>query len=334
MRNRFIYLILIIFSVFACKNEPLKVDVSSVDYEIEILRIEQGFKTATNLDKITMVNSELAEKGKDLYAYYTSEMLHVGQPKQDSTPVFIQRFLEDSIMKIINQRIDTKFSDFSSSNIVDMFKHLKYHIPNAILPAQIVTYNSTFTNGILSTSDMIGVGLEMYLGETDDIIQQVPFPEYFKRKMNADFMLADMAESWLSANVIENQSSESFISNLIYYGKLLYLVKAMLPEMKNHLVLRYSKAEYEWAEASEFNVWQYIVEQNWVYSEEMKLRIRYFKPAPTTVGIEGSPSKLGQYLGWKIINDYMAKYPDVTVKDLIKEKNITKILKAYKPKEL
>ena len=173
----------------------------------------------------------------------------------------------------------------------------------------------------------------MYLGQEDDIVQQVPFPAYFKEKMNANFMLADIAQSWLEANVMEGASEESFLANLIYYGKVLYAVKAMMPDKSDDVILRYYPNELQWAIENEYAVWQYIVQENLVYDTKMKTMLRYFKPAPNTVGFDGSPDRLGQFLGYRIVSAYMSRNSDVTVKQLIAEKNNTKILKSYKPKQ-
>ena len=133
---------------------------------------------------------------------------------------------------------------------------------------------------------------------------------------------------------IRKQSGDDFLSNMLYYGKILYVVDAMLPEMENHYKMRYTQLEYEWAEVSEYNIWQHIVVEEWIYSKDMKLIVRYFNEGPTTVGLEDSPARIGQYLGWKIIKAFMEKNPDLTLLDLIAENNQSKILKAYKPKEI
>jgi hypothetical protein len=153
-------------------------------------------------------------------------------------------------------------------------------------------------------------------------------------KMDKQYLMSDIAQSWLVNNVIEDQSGEDFLSHMLYYGKVLYVVDAMLPEAPSHEKLRYTELEYEWSEVSEYNVWQHIVEQDWIYSSDIKLIVRYFNEGPTTVGLEGSPARYGQYLGWKVIHAYMEKNPEVTILELIAEKNQTKLLKAYKPKEL
>jgi len=335
MKNRFFYLQILLLAVISCTSDKLVVDVSQIDFSIEHKDVVKAFNDASNIQDLTEVNKQLNEQATELYEFYTAEMLRVGLPLEDSTPVFLQKFLTDSTMMLVNSKLVNKFGDFDTQmrEVTNMFKHLKYHIPQAMLPSKLLTYNSTFPNGIISTPNYIGVGLEMYLGPEDDIVKQVPFPEYFKAKMNPDFMLCDMAQSWLESNVLEGAKEESFIANLIYYGKLLYTVKAMLPELENSNILRYSEDNWTWAKENEYAVWQYIVHQNLVYDTKMKTMLRYFKPAPSTIGFDGSPDRLGQYLGLRIVSSYMQKNPNVSIKELIAEKNQSKILKAYKPKE-
>lgn len=334
MKYRIPYLIFVLGLLIACENNPLEVDVSSVEVELNLLRVDSILNSDKSIKGVIENHNKLTELGGELYTYYTSEMIQVGHPGQDSVSVFLSRFLNDSSMTLIQNNIDVKFNNFQNEfkAIKDGFKHLKFHIPHAIIPKEIVLYNSTFSNSVISSDEQLGIGLEMYLGENDPIIQEVGFPAYFKAKMTSEYLLPNVAQSWLQTNVIEDQKGDTFLSNLIYYGKLLYTIKAMLPNLADHVILRYNKDEFEWAEISEFDVWKYLVEQKWVFSTETKLMVRYFNPGPTTVGLEGSPSKIGQYLGWKIINSYMKKNPEVTIQNLISETNHTKILKAYKPK--
>ncbi|MFD1551260.1 hypothetical protein DNU06_12935 [Putridiphycobacter roseus] len=335
MKNRFIYLMLFPVLFIACNQNPLAVDVSNVSVEITHENVVEAYKNGWKNGDLSTVNKTLSSKGGELYDYYTKEMLRVGMPMQDSTVAFLKLFLADSIMQIVHHKIESKFGDFHTEmeEISDMFKHLKYHIPNALLPVSVMTYNSTFTNGVISTPSRIGIGLEMYLGSEDEIVKEVPFPLYLKKRMNAEFLMADIAQNWIVSNVIEGVLDDTFLANLIYNGKMLYLIKAMMPNAENNIIMRYSKSDYEWAVASEYDVWQYIVQENWVYASELKLNMRFFKEGPNTSGLDGSPDRIGQFIGFKIIENYMEKYPETTLKSLIAEKNTTKILKTYKPKK-
>lgn len=335
MKNRFFYLSWILIFFISCTSNPLEVNVSDIDFEIEHVDIVKIYGKAQSVKELESINNELNNTCGELYEYYTSEILRVGLPLQDSTANFLYRFINDSIMTIVNGKIANKFGTFNAlqNEIVSAFKHLQYHIPNAMMPSKVLTYNSTFSSGVISTPNYIGLGLEMYLGPEDDVVKQVPFPVYFKEKMNVDFLLPDIAQSWLESNVLEATTEESFLANLIYYGKVLYAVKAMLPQSSDFKVLRYYEEDIKWAKENEYAVWQYIVSENLVYDRKMKTILRYFKPAPSTVGFDGSPDRIGQYIGYRIVTSYMNKNSEVTIKQLIAEKNHTKILKSYKPRQ-
>jgi len=335
MLKKITSLLLLSLLFLGCDSNPLEIDISKTDLKLDVFRFDVDMFNAKSINELAKLNASQIKQGGELYEFYVMEMLSSGSPYHDSIANTLFLFTQDSIMNMVNNNVQNLFGDFKTEKkqIIDMFKHLKFHIPHAMMPTNLITYNSTFANGVISTPTQIGLGLEMYLGNSNEIIKQLPYPEYFKTKMEKQFLLSDIAQSWLEANVIENNSGDEFLSNMIYNGKLLYLIDAMLPHSENHLKIRFSKEEYEWAEASEYNIWKHVVEQNWIYSTDMKLIVRYFQPGPTTVGLEGSPAKMGVFLGWKIIKAYMKKNPEVTIKKLIAEKNHTKILKAYKPKD-
>ena len=154
-----------------------------------------------------------------------------------------------------------------------------------------------------------------------------------KEKMEKEYLPVDVAHSWLATNVLGDNPDDTFLKSLIYYGKLYYVLDAMMPDLPDHLKVRYTEEEYDWALASEANIWQYLKDMNWIYSTEMKVKLRFFEEAPTTVGIEDSPGRIGRFMGWQMIRQYMGKNEDVSVLDLISETNESKFLKTYKPED-
>lgn len=245
-------------------------------------------------------------------------------------------FVSDSMMRMVQDDIEITFGDFQleKDGILDAFKHFKYHFPDLKTPEKIITYNSAFNYGVVSTDKYIGIGLEMYLGPENRIIKKIGFPQFMKDKMSKDYMLVDVCHSWMISNVMGEENGETFLSAAIYYGKLRYVVDAMLPEMEDHFKIRYTAEEYEWALASEFNIWSSFCRYGiYLFNRCQRKKLRYFEEAPTTVDMDGSPGRIGQFIGWQIVKQYMEKNPEVTVEELIKETNEGKILKAYKPLE-
>lgn len=329
-------IILILFILSACSNDRLDVDVSDVELEIDFERIEQKLSKAQGIEGLKAVNQDLIENVGELYEFYVFDMLHSGSVYDDSIAYYLNYFVQDEMMQKVHLDIETNFSNFETEEqetFVDMFKHLKYHIPTAPMPKQIVTYNSAFNYGVISTENQIGLGLDMYLGEHNEVIERLGFPQYIKAKMSKEYMAVDVAHSWLMTNVLGEDRGDDFLDQMIYFGKLRYLIDAMLPDQEDHYKIRYTKEEYDFALASEYDIWLFIMDMQWVYTTDLKVLVRFFDEAPTTVGIDGSPGRIGQFIGWQIVRQYMNENEDVTVEDLVKETNYGKILKYYKPED-
>ena len=335
MRNVLFALFLLPLLLFSCSSDRLDVDVSDVDLDMEFHRFEEKMFAVESAEEMKALNAELLDIGGELYEFYVYDVLRSGTVHDDSIGTYLYYFVTDSIMQMTQQDIQAEFGDFQSEQeqIVDAFKHLKYHLPDAKIPAKVITYNSAFNYGVISTEDQVGLGLEMYLGQYNRIIKELGFPVYMKEKMSHEYLMIDIAHSWLITNVIGENKGETFLSQMIYYGKLRYLIDAMFPELPDHQKIRYTEEEYDWALASEEDIWLYIMDMNWVYESDMKLNLRWFEEAPMTVGIEGSPGRMGQFMGWQMVRQYMDKNEDVTVSDLLAEQNEARFLKTYKPED-
>lgn len=335
MRYPLSALFFVLLLIGSCSSDPLDVDISDIELDIEFQRFEQKMFAVESPQEMTKLNEELIEFGGELYEFYVFELLRSGSVYDDSIGTYLYYFVSDTAMKMAYEDISAEFRDFETEQdqIVSMFKHLKYHLPDVPMPERVITYNSAFNYGVISTDSKIGIGLDMYLGQFNRTIQQLGFPIYMKEKMEKEYLPVDVAHSWLATNILGDNPDDTFLKSLIYYGKLCYVLDAMMPDLPDHLKVRYTEEEYDWALASEANIWQYLKDMNWIYSTEMKVKLRFFEEAPTTVGIEDSPGRIGRFIGWQMIRQYMDKNEDVTVLELINETNESKFLKTYKPED-
>ena len=70
-----------------------------------------------------------------------------------------------------------------------------------------------------------------------------------------------------------------------------------------------------------------------MYSKDQKKINQFISIAPYTKGLpKESPGAVGIWLGYKIVKDYV-EANCVDIQDLVTEKNVRKILKAYHPNE-
>ena len=150
--------------------------------------------------------------------------------------------------------------------------------------------------------------------------------------MKSDFLVTDVMHCFLH-NRFYSSLGDDFISKIIALGKIMYLIEVMTPSLDENLKFRYSKDELAWCKNNEMNIWKLIVNGNLLYSKDKKEINPFISESPFTKGLpQESPSKVGVWLGYKIVKDYV-EANCVDVLDLHLEKNVRKILKSYKPNE-
>lgn len=331
-------ILLLIGAIFSgCSDEPnYEVDLSDHQHDITIYRMDRILFEA-DTSRMKEINQKLIQEVGPLYDYYVAQMVQSGSVFDPAVHLYLNRFVTDSTMKAVVRKIDEKFGEFDElkQSSDSLFRHFKHYFPSNKFPDTLVVYNSVFTNGVISTPSQIGVGAEMYLGPDNEIIKLLPgesFPQYFKKKMKATFLIRDIAESWLSTHYIQMSKEGDFLAHLIYYGKIQYALNLLLPAYDDAKRLRFFPDELSWFEEHEEQVWKYLVEQKWIYSKDKKVIRNFFNEAPFTSGLpEGAPAKAGIYMGKKIVEDYMETHPETDLKTLFQLQDHQKILKTYNP---
>ena len=112
----------------------------------------------------------------------------------------------------------------------------------------------------------------------------------------------------------------------------------MLPTYSSHIIMGYSREKMQWCINNEGNIWAYFVDNKLLFSADLQNKMRFIQDAPFskfyTSFDRKSPSRIGQWVGMKIVEAYMNFHPDLTLTDLIKETDAQKILREsrYKPK--
>jgi len=96
----------------------------------------------------------------------------------------------------------------------------------------------------------------------------------------------------------------------------------------------YTRFQWEWSRKYESKIWNSIVGQKDLYSTDITLLNKYLNDAPFTATIsQESPGRLGTWVGWQIISQYMKNNPEITIVQLMEMNNYQQILtkSEYQP---
>jgi uncharacterized protein YjaZ len=124
------------------------------------------------------------------------------------------------------------------------------------------------------------------------------------------------------------------ISSMVYEGKILYFVKAMSPDIPDSVSLNFTNSQTKWLKNNEEKVWTYFIENKKLFESDILEIRKYTGEAPFTAAFgNNSAPRAGQYIGFRIVEEYMQKHPEVSLPQLMTEPDAMKILQqsVYNP---
>jgi hypothetical protein len=328
---RFLAVFSSLFILASCASNSLDIDADDQNVSIEFIQLDSLMFKADSKERLALHQS-MQSQIPHLYEYNLAYCLKF-RGMQDSifTPS-IQQFYSDPYIKKLEQRLSNKFSNTQAfkDGIIDGFKHLKYHFPKGKIPSAVVFMNSLFTANAFCTETEIGIGLERYLPMKTDVIQQLPpdqFYNWIKEGFDERYIVRDALCSWVMTHYVDEVKG-SLIENCIYWGKILYLTKAALPEVTDATILRYSEKDFNWALENESQLWNYLVKDKVLFKIDERMIRNLTTEGPFSVGLpEEGPDRLGQFLGYRIVQKYM-EIEQIPLNELL-NKSYTDILVEY-----
>jgi hypothetical protein len=312
---------LILASMLSCTSDKLNVSIDYVEIDTKFIRLDSIIVNSDS-SQIIDFHHKLEKEIQEIYNYQIGYCLRIGKISDTAFVNSINQFNNDKGIVGIHKSIEEKFADVSNhkSEITKGLKHLKVHFPKNKIPDNIVFMNSLFNSNAFSTENEIGIGLERYLGHENEMVQKLPsepFYDWIKRAMDVTYLERDAICSWIITHYVPEVEG-SLAEHIIYWGKVLYVTEAAFPSKEKNIILRYSPQQYEWAKENESSFWSYLVKEKILFKNNGLEKANLLNEGPFTIGLpEESPDRLGQYLGWKIVHDFMRK-KDISLEELIK----------------
>jgi hypothetical protein len=331
-RTLFLLLLVVLGS---CNSDPLQIDVSSVSIPaFGIKRLDQDLFRLDTSD-IKNETARLQTKYGSFYSTFFSSIINNGNVRDSAYPVRLKQFIYDRDMRETYDTVQKIYPNTEDlqTELTGVFKHLLYYFPGKKLPA-IVTMVSGYNQWIVPADSTLAIGLEMYLGSDAKFYRMLALPRYKTMFMNKENIVPDATRELLISEFPYNMNKSDFLSEIIYVGKIMYLTDALLPDVNDTIKIRYSKAQMDYCVRNEFNVWSYFAAKKLLYTTDQTEIMKFTAEGPFTSALnKESAPRIGYWIGWQIVRQYMKNNPGISIPDLIKESDAQLILtKAkYKP---
>lgn len=332
----FLFIILTVFIWTGCKknnDDRFKIDTSKNRVNIEIKRLDK--------DIIEIDTTYARESVKALYAkypvifpIYVNNILDVEVNDTVKAKEMLLSLLNDTLFHRVNQDVIETFKDISDieRKLSDAFTYIHYYFPKITLP-EVYFFISGFNLSVMITDEFFGIGSDMYLGADYPVYEDLTY-KYMVNNMKRENIAPDLVSALLFKNFPINTDKERLIDNMLYRGKMLYLLSVFMPDEKEENIIGYTKEQFDWSKHFETEIWATIIDEKHLFSTDNFLIRKYVNDAPFTSPVsQESPGRLGTWVGWQIIKSYMENNKDITLQELIQKNDYQLILEksGYHP---
>ena len=329
--------ILIILTVLLCAcqggREYFPKDIEAV--EVEIVRFDSA-QLAVHPDSVRQGIEQLYADYEEFMPMFVEGILRL--PTEDTAYLceLYSNFLTDTMMGFAqtNALVQEKFANIDSlqKSINIAFSRLHYLYPEWEIP-KVYLFVSGFNSSVMYYDNIMGVGVDMYLGSDYPYYNQVVY-NYQKQTMRKECVVGDLMSMYIAYHVAYNSKYNRLLEQIIFRGKQMFLLSQLLPDEPAWEVIGYSKEQWDWCEQYERAIWNRIMEKRDLFKTESTIISSYLNEGPFTAEIsQESPGRLGLWVGWQIVDSYMRNNEEVSVQELLSESDAQKILEQsfYKP---
>ena len=317
--KKYFAIITLVFLLVSCdKKSKVEKAVEEIPVALKVNRFDQAFFEASPKDLPNL---------KAEYPFFF--------PEGFDDKVWIEK-MQNKDWKDLYAEVQKKYLDFGkqTSEIEDLFKHLKYYFPETVLPrVYTVIGEMDYNSKAIYANDKLIIALELYLGKD---VKFYTFPEYLRQNFEERQMMPDIVTSY-AMRKIPPPTDKTLLSEMIYYGKELYLKDLVLPNHTDAEKIGYLPEKITWCQENESYIWRFFIEEDLLFSSDSRLANRFINLAPFSkffLEIDNeSPGRVGQWIGWQIVRSFMENN-EVSLQDMLKMDAKELFEKSkYKPKK-
>lgn len=321
---RYITLLTILFMAFSsCKKEAK--DIWNVEVETPAQKV-----LITDISKEFFDPNVPVEQFKEKYPWFQ------GSVKDED---FVNRRKNPEEIKLYNEAAAKIDLNKLSADLTKLFARIRHYYPNFKDP-KVYTFSSStqmYQEPVIYDPQQgyLFIDISGFMGEKNTFYSGIE--EYFRKSMNPENLLPKTSEAIAFTIVPYSRTEQKFIDQMVYNGKLMTLQDAFIPNVPDHLKMHATAEQFEWTKNNEVQIWDYLVENDYIFSPDPRLVERFIAPGPfskfyTEVDKQSSP-QVGVFTGWQICRKFFQENPETKLQDFM-QMSATEIFNKseYRPK--
>jgi hypothetical protein len=325
--------VVMLASVSSCKKNQYKVSTRGSEVTVKIARLENDLFTinpGSINDSIVYLKNKYGS-----FLNIFSFFVNIGTVSDSSWSEGLAGFCTDKQNNEVFGSVESVFPAIEGieKDLSMAFSHYRHYFPSKPVPA-IYTCITGFNYSILTGDSVLGISLDRYLGSECKYYRQLGLYKYQVAKMTPLNIPSDCMYGWGSREWDfndENYPNDNVLTSMIHEGKLLYFVKCMLPGTADELVFGFSETQLKFCRNNEGRMWEYLVDNNLLFNSEMLTKKKLTGEAPFTSYFSSeSPGRAAAWLGFRIVESCMQRNRNITLEELMKEKDVQAILENAK----
>ena len=333
--KKILLIAVVLVALTSCQKERSYWAKDLEPQHIEIVRFDQAL--------MNVHEASVAQDIKVLYDEYPTFMpLWVeeilGIPAADTAYLekALPEFLNDTIygFKATNAKEQSVFADVTDieKELSKAFARIQYLYPETEIPS-LYLFISGFQTPIYFGDELIAIGGDMYLGSDYEYYNRVVY-EYQKQTMRKECIPVDVISAFLFHTLPYTSTKSRLLDQMLYRGKIMYLVAQIFDRLPEYEIMGWKKEQLNWCIKNERAIWHLVMDKRDLFKTESLVLTSYLNDGPFTSEVsQEAPGRLGIWLGWRIVESYMAHNENVTLQELMAEPDAQKILENsfYKP---
>ncbi len=313
-----VLLCLLLGTLGGCKSEAP--NVSGIQIDLEVQRFEHDLQRAS-LDSASNGATAL----RNTYpVFFDSVWLQLMLPGDynlyDSSLVaaFGKQPSLKAMLDTVTQVFPAAPQAAWQTELEQAFRYARYYFPEAPTP-KVITYVSELSLGNLTYGDeLLGIGLDFYLGAGYRGYNFELFPSYVQRTMTPAHIAPRAIEAWINDRLPKLAGDQRMLDRMIANGKILYVKRHLLPHVADTAVLSFSPQQLTWLAENEAQMWTHYLDEKLLYETSGRRIDKHVGVSPNVPGMPPeAPGGGANWMGMRIIEAYMERKPETTLDQLL-----------------